>query len=289
MAFVMYTVGSARKWALEELTRARISSPAQTADLLVGFVLGWDRIRVLIHAEQEIPDDAWILLRSLIERRANGEPLQYLTGKQEFYGLSFKVTPQVLIPRPETEIMVEKALDLVRRHLLSEFRFADIGTGSGCIAISIAREIPTSMGWAVDISAAALMIARENAGWHGVAERLSFVQSDLLECFPRTPCFNFILCNPPYIATGECDSLPSEVRDHEPHEALFGGESGLEVYHRLIPEVSSRLFAGGYLLLEAGIGQAQQIGRLIKNERLSLQEVINDLQGIPRCLIGRKI
>jgi release factor glutamine methyltransferase len=285
----MQTVGSARKWALEELTRARIGSPAQTADLLVGFVLGWDRIRVLIHTEQEIPDEAWILLRSLIMRRSNGEPLQYLTGKQEFYGLSFRVTPRVLIPRPETEIMVEKALDLVRRHLLSGIRFVDIGTGSGCIAVSIAHEIPSALGWAVDISAAALEVASENASRHGVIERILFARSNLLDCFPRTPCFNFILCNPPYVAFGECDRLPSEVRNHEPHEALFGGESGLEVYRRLIPEVASRLFAGGYLLLEVGIGQAQQVGQLIEKETLSLLEVINDLQGIPRCLVGRKI
>jgi release factor glutamine methyltransferase len=285
----MRTVGSARKWALEELTRARVDSPANTADLLVGFVLGWDRIRVLIHAEQEMPEEAWTLLRSLVSRRANCEPLQYLTGKQEFYGLSFRVTPQVLIPRPETEIMVEKALDLVRRHLLSGIRFADIGTGSGCIAVSIAHGVHSALGWAVDISAAALKVARENASRHGVADRLLFVQSNLLESFPRTPCLNFILCNPPYIAVKECDSLPSEVKNYEPHAALFGGESGLEVYQRLIPEVSSRLVAGGYLLLEVGLGQAEQVGQLIEKESMSLQEVINDLQGIPRCLIGRKI
>jgi release factor glutamine methyltransferase len=287
--FIMQTVGSARKWALDELKRARISSAAQTADLLVGFVLGWDRIRVMIHSEQELPDEAWILLRSLILRRSNGEPVQYLTGRQEFYGLSFQVTPQVLIPRPETEIMVEKALNLVRRHLLSSIRFVDIGTGSGCIAVSIAHEVPTSIGWAVDISPAALKVARKNAIRHGVAGRILFVQSDLLESFPRTPCLNFILCNPPYIAISECDSLPSEVRDHEPQEALFGGESGLEIYQRLIPEVSSRLVAGGYLLLEVGLGQAKQVGQLIEKENLALQEVINDLQGIPRCLVGRKI
>jgi release factor glutamine methyltransferase len=289
IGFIMHTVGSARKWALEELKRGRVDSAAQTADLLVGFVLGWDRIRLLIHSEQELPEEAWTLLRGLILRRSNGEPLQHLTGKQEFYGLSFRVTPQVLIPRPETEIMVEKALDLVRRHLLSGIRFADIGTGSGCIAVSIAREIPSAIGWAVDISAAALQVASENARRHGVAERLLFVQSNLLESFPRTPCFNFILCNPPYIAVKDCDSLPSEVRNHEPHEALFGGESGLEVFQRLIPEVSSRLVAGGYFLLEVGFGQAEQVGQLIGKERLSLQEVINDLQGIPRCIVSRKI
>ena len=286
---MIQTVASARKWAAEELKRAKVDSPAPTADLLIAFALGWDRIRVLIHSEHPIQDEEWARLSELIMRRAGGEPLQYLTGEKEFYGLSFRVTPQVLIPRPETEIMVEKALDLVRCHLISGTRFADIGTGSGCIAVSIVHEIPSATGWAVDVSAGALKVARENAIRHRVADRILFAQSDLLECFPRNPCFNLILCNPPYVPLKDYDSLPSEVRDHEPHEALFGGESGLDVYRRLVPEVSSRLFEGGYLLIEAGLGQAQEVGRLVEKSRLSLQSTLNDLQGIPRCLVGRKI
>ena len=285
----MHTIASVRSWASEELRRARVDSPALTADLLLGFVLGWDRVRVLSYAEQQVPDDAWARLRSLILRRANGAPLQYLTGEQEFYGLAFRVTPEVLIPRPETEIIVEKALDLIRHDSASGIRFADIGTGSGCIAVSIAHEIPSSTGWAVDISAAALRVARENANRHGVAERILFIQSDLLDCFPQKPCLDFVLCNPPYVALDECDSLPSEVKDHEPHEALFGGMSGLEVYRRLVPEVPSRLSTEGYLLLEVGAGQAQQVGQLVESTGLRLQMTLNDLQGIPRCLVARKV
>ena len=285
----MHTIASVRSWASEELRRARVDSPALTADLLLGFVLGWDRVRVLSYAEQQVPDDAWARLRSLILRRANGEPLQYLTGEQEFYGLAFRVTPEVLIPRPETEIIVEKALDLIRHDSAAGIRFADIGTGSGCIAVSIAHEIPSSTGWAVDISAAALQVARENANRHGVAERILFVQSDLLDCFPQHPCLDFVLCNPPYVALDECDSLPSEVKDHEPHEALFGGMSGLEAYRRLVPEVPSRLSPEGYLLLEVGAGQAQQVGQLVESTGLRLQMTLNDLQGIPRCLVARKV
>jgi release factor glutamine methyltransferase len=284
----MQTVRSGRAWVLEELKRARTDSPALTADLLLGFVLGWDRVRLLSHPEHEMGEELWDRLRRLTHRRANGEPLQYLTGEQEFYGLAFKVTPAVLIPRPETEILVEKAIDLIGNYASPNARFADIGTGSGCIAVSVAYHVPAATGWAVDVSAVALEIARENAARHGVGNRIHFEQSDLLECFDRKPCLDFIFCNPPYVALDEYDSLPTEVKNHEPHEALFGGASGLDVYRRLVPEAATRLVAGGYLLLEAGAGQAPQIGRFMQNEGLSLQQVLNDLQGIPRCLIGHK-
>ena len=284
----MHTIASAKTWMVGELKKAQVALPAITADLLLAFVFGWERVRVLSHAEQSVSDEAWIRLQDLVFRHANGEPLQYLTGEREFYGLSFRVTPQVLIPRPETEILIEKALELVRSGLCARSRFADIGTGSGCISVSFAHENPASVGWAVDISGAALKVARENATRHGVADRILFIQADLLECFPRKQCFDLILCNPPYIAYKEYDSLPSGVRDFEPHEALFGGESGLEVYRRLIPEVSSRLESGGYLLLELGIGQAEKVAPFVQNQGFSLETIIDDLQGIPRCLIGRK-
>ncbi len=285
----MHTIADIRSWAAEELRRARVDAPVLTADLLLGFVLGWDRVRVLSHAEQQVPDDAWERLRQLALRRANGEPLQYLTGEQEFYGLAFRVTPEVLIPRPETEILVEKALDLIHCDYPSGIRFADIGTGSGCIAVSIAREAPSSSGFAVDISAAALRVARDNAARHGVAERIHFIQTDLLGCFRQASCLDLVLCNPPYVALDECDSLPSEVMNHEPHQALFGGASGLEIYRRLVPEVPSRLSAGGYCLLEVGAGQSRHVGQLLEEAGLQLQATLNDLQGIARCLVARKI
>jgi len=283
----MYTVASARAWAVEELKRSRIESPALTADLLLGFVLGWERVGILSRPEHCVGQEAWSGFQNLVRRRAKGEPLQYLTGEREFYGLAFRVTPDVLIPRPETELLVEKAIDLIRSSGLHQARFLDVGTGSGCIAVSVAHEIPASLGWAVDSSSAALRIARENAVRNHVEERLLLIQADLLECFPPESCFDFILCNPPYIPLGEYDSLPSEVRDYEPHDALFGGESGLEIYSRLIPEVASRLASGGYLLLEAGAGQAERVGQFVEGAGLLLEMVVNDLQGIPRCLVGR--
>jgi release factor glutamine methyltransferase len=270
------------------LKKAGIQSPAVSADILLGFVLGFDRVHVLSHPEQLVREELWIRFRDFVSRHAKGEPLHYLTGEREFYGLAFHITPAVLIPRPETEVLVEKAIEIMRSLALPRTLFADIGTGSGCIAVSVARQIPSSIGWATDISAAALDVAHENAVRHGVANRIQFVRADLLDCFAPNACFDFILSNPPYVPLEECDNLPSGVRDYEPHTALFGGPSGMEICRRLIPEVSSRLRSGGYLLLEAGVGQAEQVGSLIAHEGLSLKMTLNDLQGIPRCLVGWK-
>lgn len=284
----MHTISGVRTWALEELTRARVNSPALTADLLLGYVLDCDRVRILSHGEERISEEAWSRVCSLVFRRSNGEPLQYLTGEQEFYGLVFKVTPDVLIPRPETEILVEKTLELIRLQAPRPIYFADIGTGSGCIAVAIAHEIPCSLGWAVDLSSGALRVAKENAHRHQVEERILLVQSSLFDCFPEKQFLDFVFCNPPYVAADECDSLPCEVKNHEPHDALFGGASGLDIYHRLLPEVWPRLNPGGWVLLELGAGQAQQVGRIVESTGLCLQTILKDLQGIPRCLVARK-
>ncbi|MBP1624839.1 MAG: prmC [Acidobacteria bacterium] len=150
-------------------------------------------------------------------------------------------------------------------------------------------EIPSSSGWAVDFSAAALETARRNAILHNVEERILFVRADLFECFPRKACLDLVLCNPPYVALDDYDSLPSEVKEYEPHEALFGGESGLEVYGRLVPEAVSRIQPGGHLLLELGAGQAASVGSLVEREGFAIETILNDLQGIPRCLVARRI
>jgi release factor glutamine methyltransferase len=283
----MHTVADARAWASKEFKQAQVQSPEISADLLLGLVLGWDRVQVLSHTEEVLSDEHWMRFQELVRRRLKGEPLQYLRGEQEFFGLLFEVTPEVLIPRPETEILVEKAITLINKHSQSGCRFLDVGTGSGCIAITIAHEVSSSVPFGTDISISALRIARRNAGRHRAC--VQFIQSDLLDCFPPKPCFDFILSNPPYVALQECDTLPSEVRNYEPHGALFGGDSGLEIYHSLIPEVPSRLATGGFLLIEAGAGQAERIGQIIEEAGLALEEVIDDLHGIPRCLVGRKL
>ena len=283
-----WTVGAARSWAMAELRRGGVEAPDLTADILVAHTLGWDRVRVLSHPEIPLGEDARLRLVSLVHRRIAGEPLQYLTGEQEFYGLAMHVTPSVLIPRPETEILVEKALQLAAESALWAGHFIDVGTGSGCIAVAIAHELPRARVWAVDCSGSALRVARLNALRHRTAERVCLVRGDLLECFPLRPGFEFVLSNPPYVALAESDNLPPEVRNHEPHEALFAGTSGLDVCRRLIPAAAPLLVPGGYLLMEIGAGQAEAVISMARRQGLIEAETLRDLRGIPRCLVLRK-
>ncbi len=273
---------------MQELSQSQVDSPRLTAELLLGHVLGWDRVRVLSHPEGPISIEAADRYAILIRRRANGEPLQYITGVQEFYGLQFRVTPAVLIPRPETEIVVENAVTLARAFGARPLRFADVGTGSGCIAISFAREVPHATGWGTDISVDALAIARENAARNGVPERVGFLCSDFLEGFTPHPCFDLVLSNPPYVASSDAASLPAVVREHEPAVALFSGASGMDSYRRLIPQAVRRLVPGGWLLLELGAGMSGQVSRLMEPAGLSVENIASDLQGIPRCILARR-
>lgn len=285
----MQTIAKARAWAIDAFKRAGVEPSVLPSDLLLGFVTGRDRIYVLSHGEEGLPELSWDCYRALVSRHAKGEPLQYLTGEREFYGLDFHVTPAVLIPRPETEILVETALQIILQKFNFNVRLADVGTGSGCIVVSLAHEIQSSVCWATDFSEQALEIARANAARHKVLERIQFVRADLLECFPPEPVFDLILSNPPYVTLEEYDTLPSGVRDYEPHSALIGGRDGLDFYRRLVPEAFPRLRPGGFLLFESGAGQAESIARMIDKAGLVLKEIVNDLQGIPRCLIAQKI
>jgi release factor glutamine methyltransferase len=283
-----------------------VDAPELTADLLVGFALasddapagdpcggaskGKDRVFVLSHPGHRLDDDARARLDAFAARRAGGEPLQYITGEREFYGRSFHVTPDVLIPRPETEFLVEAAVGIIRERYgrrLSPARVADVGTGSGCIAVSVLGEAPAAFCHAIDRSPLALRVARRNARRHGVEGRLALVCGDLLEGF-SPECFDLILSNPPYVARMDYNSLPVEVRGFEPHLALFGGEDGFEVYRRLVPASHSRLKAGGFLLLELGAGQDAEVARLARSAGFSVESAIEDLQGTPRCLVARK-
>jgi release factor glutamine methyltransferase len=281
------TIWTALNRAGDEFRAAGVDAPRLTAEVLLAHVLGWERARILAHLHDPLATAAREHFRVLARRRAGGEPLQYLTGRQEFYGLSFHVTPAVLIPRPETEILVEKALTLTRQRK-GPVHFVDVGTGSGCIAIAVAHELPAATGRAIDISADALAVAQENARRLGVQGRVAFVRSDLLACFPRRPLFDLILSNPPYVAGADLAILPGLVRNHEPLTALLGGESGLETYRRLIRQAATRLAAPGHLLLEVGDGQAGDVAALIRQAGLVLDEIVKDLQGIPRCIVARK-
>jgi len=276
------------RWAEEELVEAGIEFPRRTAEVLLAFVVNRDRVWILAHPEGLLSRAHGDLLRDLIERRKSREPLQYITGYQEFFGLRFRVGAGVLIPRPETELLVEKTIELGRDLGGKDLRFVDVGTGSGCIAVSVACGLAGSRGFGVDISFEALGIARQNALMNGAEDRIEFVCADLLDCFPPEPAFHFVLSNPPYVSRRGADMLPREVRDYEPDVALFSGESGLEIYRPLIRQAAPRLLSGGCLLMEVGAGQSDEVKGIAREEGLFPEAVLEDLRGIPRCLVARK-
>jgi release factor glutamine methyltransferase len=255
-------------------------TPRRDAELLLMIVLGWDRAALLTRPERYLFTAETVEYRALLARRHAAEPMQYITGVQEFFGLGFKVTRDVLIPRPETELVVEALLDRVNRD--QPLRIVDVGTGSGAIAVALAHVLPNSQITAVDLSEPALAVARENAARHGVSKRVRFSQADLLAgSTPRS--FEAVVSNPPYVA--ESEVLEAQVRDYEPRSALYAGPDGLEIYERLIPQAREMLTPGGWLILEIGYGQRDALRGLLREwEDLSFQD---DLQGIPRVAAAR--
>jgi release factor glutamine methyltransferase len=255
---------------------------ARDAELLLLHSLEISRGTLLAHPAREIAAPQIAQYEANITRRLALEPIQYITGTQEFYGLALQVTPAVLIPRPETELLVEAVL-----HLLppgTPLRIADIGTGSGAIAIAIAHHLPHARVTALDLSPEALAVAKQNAMTHRVAERIQFLQSDLLGA-AAGQTFDAILSNPPYVPTSDISTLHPQVRDYEPHTALFSGVAGLDIYARLIPQAHAALAPGGLLALEFGHGQQDQLGRLLAEWKdLSF---LKDLQQIPRVALAR--
>jgi release factor glutamine methyltransferase len=248
-------------------------------------VLEKNKAWLLAHLDEEFPEDQAARFTELIERRFLGEPIQYITGDQEFYGLPFRVTDDVLIPRPETEHLVEKALELAGR--FARPRIVDVGTGSGAIAAALAHKMPKARITAVDISGAALEVARGNAERNGVARHIEFKESDLLTAVADER-FEMVVSNPPYVPVGDRDTLAVEVREHEPEVALFGGEGGLVLYRRLIPAAFEVLEERGWLVMEIGYGQSKAIARLMSEAGFERVEFVPDLQGIPRVVFGRR-
>lgn len=240
---------------------------------------------LIAHEYETLPVHADSKFRAGVERRRAGEPIQYITGEAEFYGLSFTVNRAVLIPRPETEHLVEKVIELARG--LERQRIADVGTGSGAIAVALASRLPDARIHATDQSAAALKVARANAARNGVAERVRFHEGDLLAPVAGQR-FDVIVSNPPYVADADRDSLAVEVRDYEPEQALFAGADGLAIYRRLIPAALDALIREGYLVLEIGFGQELMVGALLAASRFTQVEFVLDLQGIPRVALARR-
>jgi release factor glutamine methyltransferase len=295
--------------AIARLESARVPSAPLAAELLLMHVLHRDRAWIYAHPEQELDAGTCERYFSMIARRAIGTPTQYLTGHQEFWGLDFEVTPDVLIPRPETEHVIEVALerlgiaagtDPARR--VSEFRIADVGTGSGCIAVALAHELPQARVTATDISAAALEVARRNAERNEVAARIEFIGCDLLglgshqspatshqsPSSHQSPAFDLIASNPPYIGRLEAGTLPREVREHEPETALFGGEIGTEIYGPLIAQAAVLLKPGGILVLELGYNSAECVLRLLGASEWTSVAIANDLAGIARVAAAQR-
>jgi release factor glutamine methyltransferase len=298
-------VRSLLKQGIGRLREANVPSFTLAAELLLLHVANRDRAWLYAHPEEILSAEIANRFFSLIQRRANGEPTQHLTGMQEFWGLEFEVTPDVLIPRPETEHLIEVALDRLALRELRAGRpprltgngltLVDVGTGSGCIAIALAKELPGATVYATDISAAALDVARRNAARHGFSDHIHFLESDLLKGFSplatsHSPLsFDLIVCNPPYIGQRDAESLPREVRDHEPPAALFAGEEGYELYGALIPQAARHLKPGGLLVLELGYNSLPAVQPLLDPSHWSNLGVTNDLAGIPRVLAAERL
>jgi release factor glutamine methyltransferase len=280
--------------AINRLSAAHVPSPRMNAELLLMFTLGCDRAHLYAHTERELTSGEQARYEQALPQRAQGVPAQYITGHQEFWGMDFIVTPAVLIPRPETEHVVESVLRLIREPgedarpplKASSFpRIVDIGTGSGCIALALAKELSRAKIHATDISAAALEIARTNAARHQLESRTHFHKTDLLQGL-NSKAFDFVVSNPPYIGESEEDQVQLEVRKFEPRDAVFAGPTGLEVIDRLIPQAHAALKPGGWLVMEISGTIANGTKRLL--EGWNQVQITNDLQGIPRVASAQK-
>ena len=268
-----------------KLRKAGVPEARREAGSLLAFLLDKDRTFILSHADEPISGEQETLFREFLEARAQGKPAQYITGRQDFYGLEFEVTPAVLIPRPETELLVEAAIKLVGAE--ETISFCDVGTGSGCIAIALLTQLPLAHAVAVDVSTAALETAKRNAVRHRVIDRVEFLLSD---CFASVPqqTFELIVSNPPYVAEDAVPTLQREVRDFEPRVALTAGADGLDVIRRLVIDAQRFLKPSGHLLFEIGFDQHEAVGDLIETQVWELLDIYQDLQGIPRTVALRK-
>jgi release factor glutamine methyltransferase len=272
--------------ARERLREAGISHADLDARLLAQHVLGWTTERFLTEAQSGEPDGFAQDYESLVARRVTREPLAYIVGTREFWGLDFEVSPAVLIPRPSTELIVEAMLERFPERS-SPLAIADACTGCGCVAVSLAHERPAASIVATDISVEALMVARRNAVRHDVAERVAVRHTDLLEGVQGM--FDAIVANPPYVLDDAGPALQPEVRDHEPAVALFGGADGLGLLSRLVAAAPSRLRKDGYLIFEFGFGQDVEIEEMIEaSPHLELEDLIRDLEGIARTAVARR-
>jgi release factor glutamine methyltransferase len=274
-------------WATDDFKRRGNKSARLDAELLLGEALGLDRIKLIVEAERPLAEGELVRYRDLIKRRRASEPIAYILGRREFFALPMRVDRRVLIPRPDTEILVETALNATRaEHLYG--RMLDLCTGSGCVAIAFAKERPTWRVTAVDLSPDAASVARENVQRAGVVHNLAVLEGDLFAALPAGAVFELITANPPYIPSADIAGLDADVRDFEPRLALDGGADGLDITRRLVSEAMRYLSPGGRLALEGGFDQAPAVAQLLETAGFSEIARAKDLAGIERVVSGRK-
>lgn len=277
-----WTVLKVLQWTANYLQQAGVDNGRLDGELLLAATLGLDRVGLYLNYDRPMEPAELEGFREFVKRRVRREPLQYILGTTEFWSLPFKVTPAVLIPRPDTEILVEEAL----KRADDALSILDVGTGSGAIAVALAHELPAAQVVAVDCSPEALAVARDNAALNGVDGRIAFQEGDLFAL--ESAEYDLVLSNPPYIPVADIPTLMPEVRDHEPRGALVGGEDGLEAYRALARQAPTLLRAQGWLLVEVGIGQAEAVAELLETAGLDHIAVRADYAGIPRVVAGQK-
>jgi release factor glutamine methyltransferase len=296
------------RWTTDFFEEKGVSEPRASAEILLAHSLGLSRLDLYLRHDQPLTPEELARFKALILRRRQGEPVAYLTGHKEFWSLDFLVTPATLIPRPETEVLVEAVLDVCRggsqgfppagkpvqhrqdAHAPGQSNLAlDMGAGSGAVVVTLARELPELAWVAVDVSASALEVARDNARRHGVAERIAFLQGDLLSPLRPAPWFSLMTANLPYVTRAEWEQLPKEIRDYEPRGALLGGEDGLDLLKRLCRQAHNYLAAAGWLALEVGAGQAERVmGFLDENKAYDTLKAVKDYRDIDRVVLARR-
>ena len=279
-----WTIQAILQWTTEHFTKRGIDTPRLDAELVLAHCLGVERIYLYTHFDRPLSDEERAALRPLVKRRAAREPVAYILGEREFFSRAFTVTPDVLIPRPETEHLVETVLKWCEGRALTAPHLIDVGTGSGAIALTLACELPEAHCTACDISPAALAVARQNAERHGVSERVDFVESDLFGAIEVGSAFDVVVSNPPYVDTALRPGLEPEVRDYEPATALFADDDGLAVARRLCADAAQFTKPGGLFLLEFDDAQHDRVRGYLEAGPWTAIESIFDLQGLRRGL-----
>ncbi len=286
-----WTIGRLLNWTKDYFQTRDIENARLDAEVLLAEARGCQRIELYTAFDEPADEQTRVAFRELVRRRAEGMPVAYLVGRREFYAMTFYVTPDVLIPRPETEFLVVALLDLAKtqNRTQEQIEIADVGTGSGVLAICGAKNLPLSRVTAIDVSPAALAVARRNCDLHAVSDQVDLVESNLMESIPDGKQFDFIVSNPPYVSQAEYEALPGEVKNHEPRSALFAGPVGTETIEQLIPQAASHLKPGGWIIMELSPMIADRVADLFRvGDRWDNITMVKDLAGHQRLIQAQR-